>query len=205
MDLKERIVEEASNLFFRRGIKSVTMSDIAMHLGISKRTLYENFKDKEELLGVCLDRDMDEGDQEMKIIIEESENAIDAMMRIYGKHLSDIHNVSKQVFYDLKKYHPQQYKKVENRHKAGVEEFIPLFEKGRDQGLIRDDVNFEILVWILKSQFRMLLENDYFPMEKFGLRELFEAVILGFTRGIATEEGNKVIDDFVRRFKESEA
>ncbi len=55
MELKERIIEETSKLFFQNGIKSMTMSDIASHLGISKRTLYEVFKDKEDLLEECFE------------------------------------------------------------------------------------------------------------------------------------------------------
>jgi len=203
MNVRDRVADEAAKLFFQKGIKSITMSDIARHLGISKRTLYENFKDKEELVGECVDQDLRKGESEMKSLIEESENAIDAMMRIYGKHLSDIYNMNKSVLHDLKKYHPQQYIKVECRQKEGVEEFLPLFEKGMEQGLIRTDVNFEIVLWMLKAQFRMLLENDYLPIDKFSLKDFFEAVILNFTRGIASEKGNKVIDEFVAKLNVS--
>ena len=53
--IKQRIIEEASELFAKMGIKRLTMGDLAKHLGVSKRTIYENFKDKEELLIACID------------------------------------------------------------------------------------------------------------------------------------------------------
>ena len=197
MELKERIVEEAHLLFFQKGIKSITMSDIATHMGISKRTLYEVFKDKEELLEVCIERNIKYGKAEIKKLAEESENVIDALMRIYAKNLNDMHKINKSVIHDLKKYHPLLYKTIECKQKEDTETFIPLFEKGVKQGLIRTDVNYEILIWLLKAQFKMLMEGDFMPIDKYPIEDFVEAIILNFTRGIATPKGNELINEMV--------
>jgi AcrR family transcriptional regulator len=202
MELKERIIEEASRLFFQKGIKSMTMSDIASHLGISKRTLYEVFKDKDELLEACLERSFKHADEEMKKLINDSENVIDAMMRIYAKNLNDRHKLNKSVVHDLRKYHPRIYRNIECKQKEDSDVFIPLFEKGIEQGLLRDDVNSEILMWLLKAQFRMLMEDNFFPTDKYSINKFVEAIILNFTRGIATPEGNKLIDETIKKIKE---
>jgi len=203
MELKERIIEEASKLFFQKGIKSMTMSDIASHLGISKRTLYEVFEDKEELLEACIDSHTKHADQKIKELVNESENVIDAMMRIYAKHLNDRHKLNKSVIHDLRKYHPRLYQNIECRQKEDSNIFIPLFEKGVKQGLLRTDINSEILMWLLKAQFRMLMEDDFFPTDKFSISKFVEAIILNFARGIATPEGNKLIDETIKKLNEA--
>ena len=202
MELKERIIEEASRLFFQNGIKSITMSDIAGYLGISKRTLYEVFNDKEELLEACIDRSSKLADKKMTELVNESENVIDAMMRIYAEHLNDRYRLNKSVVHDLRKYHPRLYHNIEGRQKGDTDIFVPLFEKGVEQGLLKNDIDSEILMWLLKAQFRMLMEDDFFPTGKFSINKFVEAIILNFTRGIATPEGNKLIDETIKKLKE---
>ncbi|MCC8146114.1 MAG: TetR/AcrR family transcriptional regulator [Bacteroidales bacterium] len=204
MDLKERIIKEASNLFFKNGIRSVTMSDIANHMGISKRTLYEVFKDKEHLLEESINAHMHTADEEIEKIVSGSENVIDTMMRIYAKHLNDVHNVNKSVIHDLKKYHPRLYQKIENKQGDGIKTLIPLFQRGVEQKLIRDNINFEICIWLIKSQFRTLMEGDYIPTDKFPINQFVRAIILNFTRGIATTKGNEVIDEMITKLNNSE-
>ncbi len=202
MDLKERIVEEASKLFFHKGIKSITMNDIASHMSISKRTLYEIFNDKEELLAVCVDKSMAQGDCEMEKLIKDSRNVIEAMMNIYAKLLTEIHQVNKSALYDLRKYHPKIYKKIENRQKEDIERFIPYFEKGVEEGLMENDINFGVLLSLLQAQFRMLMEGDFLPTDKYPIEEFIRAIILNFTRGIATPKGDKIITELMTKFDE---
>ncbi|MDR0682244.1 MAG: TetR/AcrR family transcriptional regulator [Dysgonamonadaceae bacterium] len=201
MELRDRIIEEASLLFFNNGIKSMTMSDIANELGISKRTLYEVFHDKEELLEKCIVTHMKKADQEMEALIKNSEDVIDTLMQIYKKHLNDMRNVHKTVIHDLKKYHTQIYKKIECKQKEVTYIFIPLLKKGVEQGLIRNDVNFEILIWLLKSQFKALMADDFIPVDKYSVDEFIRTIILNFIRGIATPLGNEKIDMIVENLK----
>ena len=199
MELKNRIVKEASNLFFHNGIKSITMADIATHLGISKRTLYGVFKDKEELLEECLERNLQIADREGELLLQESQNVIDAMMRVYAKHLNDMHKMNPSVIHDLRKYHPKLYHKIEEKNKNNIDIFIPLFEKGVEQGLMENDINFEVLLWLLKAQFKMLMEGDFIPTNKYPIEEFVRAIILNFTRGIATPKGDRMISEFVHK------
>lgn len=195
MEIKDRIIEEASNLFFKNGIKSITMLDIANYLGISKRTLYENFKDKEELLEYCLKVSIERADKETNDLITQSENVIDALMRVYARSLNENYNINKSVVYDLRKYHPRLYKIIEIKQRENSEIFIPLFEKGVRQGLIRNDINFEVLIWLLKAQFKTLMEGNSIPIEQFQIADFVRAIIFTFLRGIATVSGNQKIDE----------
>jgi AcrR family transcriptional regulator len=203
MELKDRIVESASVLFFQKGIKSLTMSDIANEMGISKRTLYEVFSDKEELLEECIGFHMDKADREIKLMEENAESVVDAVMRMYAKHLKEAKKVNKSMVHDLKKYHPHIYEKVECRQKAGIDTFMPLFQRGREQGLLRNDVNFEIVLWLLKSQFKALIEDEYIPTDKYSADEFIRAIILNFIRGISTSTGNERIDRIMEDLKKN--
>jgi len=203
MDIKERIIENASSLFFQKGVKSITMSDIANELGISKRTLYEVFRDKEDLLDNCIDYHIIKAEKEMNLLADNSEDVIDALMRIYAHSLDEMRMMNPSAMRDLKKYHSQLYKKVEENQRNSVSIFLPLLDKGVKQGLIRDDINFEIILWLVKSQFRAIMSDDYFPSEKFSLNDFIPAIILNFMRGISTSSGIKKVDSIVDKLKET--
>ena len=198
MDLKDRIIHESSTLFFNNGIRSMTMSDIANELGISKRTLYEVFRDKEELLEKCVDFHMSKAEEEMDVLVQSSGDVIDTLMRIYAKHLQDVRDVNKSVMHDLKKYHPNIYKKIESRQHEDVGLFTPLFQTGVSEGLIREDLNHEIMFYLLKAQFKALMDDEFIFTNKFSTDEFIRTIILNFVRGIATPLGVNKIDAIIK-------
>jgi AcrR family transcriptional regulator len=200
MELKERIIENASTLFFRNGIKSITMSDIANEMGISKRTLYEVFRDKEQLLEECLDFHHAKTDKEIEKLINNSKNIIDVLMRLYAKNFHQVLSV-KFLVNDLKKYHAHLYRRIEERRKEDMCNFIPFLKKGVEQGLIRNDINFEILLWLLKIQFNAVLDENTVPTEKYSVNEFVQAIMLNFLRGIATSLGNERIEWLMEYYK----
>ena len=201
MNLKERIIENASDLFLQKGVKSMTMSDIANELGVSKRTLYEVFRDKEDLLENCIWSHLAKVDKAIRTLAENSEDVIDTVMRAYGRYLNETKTINRSVIHDLKKYHSVLYKKVAQKQKENMSLFLPLFEKGIRQGLIRDDINFEIILWLVRSQFRSLMNDDYFPTDKYSVNEFIQVIILNFIRGIATPSGVKKVDDIVEKMR----
>jgi AcrR family transcriptional regulator len=204
MELRERIIENASMLFFRNGIKSMTMSDIANEMGISKRTLYEVFRDKEDLLEECLDFQHAKADIEIKRLTDDSENVIDTLIRLYAQNFHQVFSVSKSLINDLKKYHGHLYRKIEDRRKEGIYDFIPLLKKGVEQGLIRNDINLEIMMWLLKIQFNAVLNESAVPTEKYSINQFVQAITQNFLRGIATPLGNERIDQLMKHYKDYE-
>lgn len=177
------------------------MSDIAKGLGISKRTLYEVFRDKEELLTECLNYHHAKIDREIEQLTRDSENVIDTMIRIYAQKFFQMLDAGKLLINDMKKYYSHIYRKIEQKHNDDVYIFIPLFEKGVDQGLIRGDVNFEVLLWLLKIQFDAVLNEDTIPSGKYSAHQFLQAIIQNFLRGIATPLGNERIDQLMESYK----
>ena len=101
-ELKEKIIEAAGLLFAEHGIKGITMDDIAASFGISKRTLYEVFADKETLLIECIRRDMEQENEYMKQI-SKSCNVLEILLKRYQRSIERYHATSKRFFEDLQK------------------------------------------------------------------------------------------------------
>jgi AcrR family transcriptional regulator len=203
MELRNRIIQEASILFSKKGVRSMTMSDIATTLGISKRTLYEIFHDKEDLLEECINTQIEQANNELESMLDGSEDAIDALMRIYAKQLSDAREFNKSLLHDLRKYYAPIFKKIETQQQKGYYMFIPLLEKGIQQGLIREDSNFEIMIWLIRAQIKALIDDDYIPTDKYPAQEFVRSILLNSIRGMATLEGIKQIDERMEKMKQN--
>ena len=155
LELRERIIDTALNSFATHGIKSITMDDIAAALGISKRTLYEVFSDKETLLMECLLKAQREGDAYVKDVYEKASNVLEVLLKLYQRSIEKFHNTNKKFFEDIKKY-PKVYAELMKRRNRDSEETIAFFKLGIQQGYFRDDVNFTIVNLLVREQLDLL-------------------------------------------------
>jgi TetR/AcrR family transcriptional regulator, cholesterol catabolism regulator len=198
MTTTERIIEQATNLFIRSGIKAITMDDISREAGVSKRTIYENFKDKDDLLRTCLD-DMDKKfSAERERIIEASENIIHSVFGMMKHGIQVMQQVNPLFLEDLKRHHLKVWKEV---YRVNSEfqrtQTLKILRKGINQGLIRQGVNVEIVSTLLMQQLRYMHDKQIFPEEKFPRQLVFENVMINFFRGIATKKGLEMIDQYL--------
>ena len=108
VELRERIITAATEAFTSKGIKSITMDDIAAALGISKRTLYEVFSDKESLLKECILKAQADRDKYLQKIFEQSHNVLEVILAVFQKSIEVFHQTNKRFFEDIKKY-PKVY------------------------------------------------------------------------------------------------
>ncbi len=195
MDTKERIITESLNLFIRYGIKAVTMDTIAEYLGISKRTIYEHFKDKDNLLESCIAYQMNKEEIANRQILEQSDNLIEAFLEHIKRNVAAMNSVSPLFFRDAKKYHSAVFRKMGRQHEHKSNDFIRRYiQEGKKQGYIRKDVNDDIVSILLKEQFRIMGNEDIFPSDKYSKSEVFENIAINFIRGIATEKGLQIIN-----------
>ena len=105
-ELQQRIIKQATRMFLCNGIKSVTMDMIASQLGISKRTLYENFKEKNELLLACLESQEMERRARLEVYFANRKNVIDLLLNVYEDILRFMRNTSPMFFVDMERYYP---------------------------------------------------------------------------------------------------
>src|ERR1700741_4391747 len=136
----ERIILGGEELFLKAGIKSVTMDDIARHLGMSKKTIYQFFKDKDELVTALVKKKLKDDEDQMSAIISQSENVIGEMINMMKCAEDVFSRINPIVIHDLQKYHPDAWREFQ-KFKSGVLEqtLQQLLEKGIKQGYIRPD------------------------------------------------------------------
>ena len=197
-ELKERIIATATEAFTTKGIKSITMDDIAAALGISKRTLYEVFVDKESLLKDCILTVQAERDRYLQEVYEQSHNVLEVILAVFQKSIEMFHKMNKRFFEDIKKY-PKVYNMMKERSESDSEKTMSFFMLGVEQGIFRSDVNFAIVNLLVREQFDVLLNTDV--CNEYSFIEVYESIMFTYIRGISTEKGAKVLEDFISEYR----
>ncbi len=195
MEIKEKILSEAFRLFLRKGIKSVSMDDIAVQLGVSKKTIYKWYQNKDEVVEAALEAYLADMDQDCARYPLEAQNAIDELFSIMSMIRQKLAGVHPSVFYDLQKYHPQAYQLWTN-HKNNVirGQIIDNIKRGISEGLYRTDLNIEIMAQMRLLQTEHLFNPEFFSPEVFDVQQVQLAVLEHFMLGIATLKGHKLIN-----------
>ena len=201
VELRERIILAAVELFTTNGIKSITMDEIAASLGISKRTLYEVFPDKETLLEECILKSQKDGDIFVKGVIETSSNVLEVLLRCYQWSIERFHATNKKFFEDIKKYH-KAYQLMKNNRNRSSEDTVNFFKEGVKQGIFRDDVNFAIINLLVRDQLYLLMNSDI--CNEYSFLEVYESIMFTFLRGISTEKGARVLEDFICEYRKNQ-
>ncbi|GAE19543.1 hypothetical protein JCM6294_2609 [Bacteroides pyogenes DSM 20611 = JCM 6294] len=176
------------------------MDDVAASLGISKRTLYEVFSDKESLLEACVLKKQAEGDCYVEGVYAQSGNVLEVILAVFQRHIEIFHKTNKRFFEDMKKY-PKIYAMVKNRHDNDSEKVLSFFKSGVEQGIFRDDVNFGIVNLLVRSQFDVLLDTDI--CNEYPFIEVYESIMFTYLRGISTEKGAKMLEGFIQEYRKS--
>ena len=201
VELRERIILAAVELFTTNGIKSITMDEIAASLGISKRTLYEVFPDNETLLEECILKSQKDGDIFVKGVIETSSNVLEVLLRCYQWSIERFHATNKKFFEDIKKY-PKAYQLMKNNRNLSSEDTVNFFKEGVKQGIFRDDVNFAIINLLVRDQLDLLMNSDI--CNEYSFLEVYESIMFTFLRGISTEKGARVLEDFICEYRKNQ-
>lgn len=194
IDCKNRIVEEAALLFRTYGIRAVTMDMIASNLGISKRTIYENFRDKDELL-VHVMKCMEEKQKELvEHYLDVSDNVIEALFTLLKLSSDHFRSMSAAFFIDIKKYHHTLLQKGV----CGLPDLsgsMKIVEKGVDTGIFRSDIDREIVNRGMYGIFRLTGDFELFPSGDFSRQAIVKHLYINYLRGISTAEGIRLINE----------
>jgi AcrR family transcriptional regulator len=195
MEIRDRIIVEAAELFKTYGIKSVTMDSLATQLGISKRTIYEVFSDKDELLIGVLKWMTERQKELVKKFLEESENAIVAIFKLLEINLNHFQDMSPAFQADIKKYHHEVLmKKADKCEMPDYRNNIQLIEKGISENFFRKDINPDLVNRCLYSMVRSIMDQDLYPFEQFSRREVVKNGFINYLRGISTFEGLELVN-----------
>jgi AcrR family transcriptional regulator len=199
-----RILVEAEVLFFRYGVKSITMDEIAAHLGISKKTIYQFYKDKKELVYKVIETKMAKQEIEMDAI---AEKAIDPVHEVIltSDYLKNIfQNMNPFLLMEVQKYYPRAYGIFSAyRDKCIFTNIFNNIKKGMASGLYRPGIDVDTIARLRMVCIDAAFNPENFPLAKKNLNELQLQLIEHFLYGICTLKGHKLINKY-KQIKEEE-
>jgi AcrR family transcriptional regulator len=184
------VLVRVRELFYKYGVRSVSMDDICRDLGISKKKLYQLFSSKNELVAKLLELER----ENFKIIFDtynfEGVNAIDILLTVSKELGERFRDISPSMTFDLVKYYPDIYNKhVEDRIDFIFKKIQINLEKGINQGVYRDDLSVELVSRLYIRRLIDLHNPEFFPADKFSFQTLFDVMFDNFIRGIANPKG----------------
>jgi AcrR family transcriptional regulator len=201
-NIKEFILEEAEKLFMKYGTKSITMDDVAKQLGMSKKTIYANFKDKDELVTNLVIKMMHKDECNMEERTQLSENAVDEIFLMMDFLKQMLSNINPIIFYDLQKYHNKAYKIMMDFHQNHIYDHVKIcLERGIKENVFREDINTEILSQARVAQINWIFESDLIRSGKYSLYEVIQELTTHFLFGICTLSGHILINNYTNKVK----
>ena len=195
MDKKKLdIIERSSLIFLKYGIKSVTMDELASQLGMSKKTIYKYFEDKNELINTIIERSLNFEEKMCFKIQGKSENALEALIEISRMVIQRLNNVNPTIFFDLQKHHNEAWQTLE-KHKWNfvLDAVRNNFNRGIEEKLYRDDLNVEIISRLYVSTIDTILNTEVYDWPNFQFQELFKEIMRFQFQGLVNENGRNYL------------
>lgn len=195
MDKKKLdIIERSSLIYLKYGIKSVTMDDLANHLGISKKTIYKYFDDKNDLIVTMIKRTLEFEEKMCFKIQHHTDNALEALIQISRMVIERINNVNPAIFYDLKKHHNEAWKILEDHKWNFVLNAIQKnINRGIEEKWYRDDLNIEIISRLYVATFDTMINTDVYKWPDFQFHDLFKEIMRFKLHGLVNENGKNYL------------
>jgi AcrR family transcriptional regulator len=201
--VREKILQMATEILPRYGIKSVTMDDLAQRLSISKKTIYQHFKDKSTLVEAVVDELFLIQDKQIATIHEKRADAIEEMylISVFIRELCS--SMDPSVVFDLKKYYPKAFDKFqchkEEKMKCSISDNL---KEGVKQGFYRQEINVEILAKLKMMEAEWSFEPENFPPEKYKMVEVQLELFHHFLYGILTPQGLEMLNIYKDKYKQ---
>jgi len=200
----ERILIEAEQLFFRYGVKSITMDEIAMHLGISKKTIYQFYKDKKELVYKVVETRILKQENEMVEIAETAADPVEEILLTSDWLKNIFQNMNPFLLMEVQKYYPRAYGVFQaHRDKCIFANIYNNIKKGIESGLYRSGIDVDTIARLRMVCIDAAFNPEKFPLAKRNLNELQTQLIEHFLYGICTLKGHKLINKY-KQIKEEE-
>lgn len=201
MDIKKKdILDQAHKLFMRLGVKSMTMDEVATQLRVSKKTLYEYFADKNDMVeqvvaGVCKHHRIT-----IDAICAKGLNAIDENFEITNFIVGQIGGVHPSVQFDLQKYHPKAWAILDETERKDIYRCVSgNMRKGIKEGLYREDLDVEVVTRLYTSRMDVTWDGHVFPPDQFNISDVLWKHFEYHIRGIASKKGVDYLEKKVKK------
>lgn len=194
-DQKCNIIKTAGDMFFRLGIRSVSIDDICHELGMSKKTFYVYFESKDELVAQLLHANVAyiAGKMEELLQMRDFRKLVVRLLKHQETEKNDVRRVP-QLVYDLKKYYPQQFAQFQRNCFKTQKEYIRRYlEMGQQAGLVRANLNIELVAGLFaKIHSDAIRDIEEIEGHGYNMHQFGYTVMDVFVRGVLSEEGMKL-------------
>ncbi|MBQ3999097.1 MAG: TetR/AcrR family transcriptional regulator [Paludibacteraceae bacterium] len=197
-DQQVHIIKTAGEMFFRLGIRSVSIDDICRELGMSKKTFYVYFSSKDELIEQLLQANLNyiSGKMEELLALRDFRKLVKVFLKHQEAEKNDVRRVP-QLVYDLKKYYPQQFADFQIKCFETQKGYIMRYlEMGVSQGLVRADLNIELIaVLFAKIHSDAIRDFEIIEAHNHNMHQLAHTAMDVLVRGTLSEEGLKLFNN----------
>lgn len=203
--VQERILEKAEELFKKYGIKSITMDEIAARLGISKKTIYQSFADKNELVLQIFNQHICKSREDCCTAEQQGENAIHEVMLSLETYGDTMQNMNPNVMYDLEKYHPDVFAKfVEFKNQFLHDSILKNIQRGIKEDVYRSDINPEIITRLRLATLLLGMNIELFPPHQFRVDDVELEIVTHFLSGLVTPKGARILKRYLMKIQQKQ-
>ena len=196
--MKESILIKSSDMFLTHGFKSVTMDEIASEMGISKKTIYQHFSNKNSLVEAVSLYLFETISCGIDSIYELDKNPIDELFLIKDFILKNLKDESASPIYQLQKYYPKIHKTLMAKQFEKMDDcVVGNINKGIEQGLFRKELNVDLIVRFYYAGMTSLKDVELFDPTKFGTKLLQTEYLEYHLRGICTQKGVHKLEELL--------
>jgi TetR/AcrR family transcriptional regulator, cholesterol catabolism regulator len=197
MEPQDKILKTSLELFFKFGIKRVTMDDIAKELGMSKKTIYQYYKEKDDLVNQLCIVEMQKQECIFKNIADQSQDPIHEIILISNTMSEMMQHINPIFFLDLQKFHSNAFKEFQKfKDNCAYKDLLRNIKAGKETGVYRSDVDEEFAAKYRLAQIDMLMFGDYFSFDKISFTQAHQLLLDMFVYGICTMKGHKLINEY---------
>ena len=183
-------MDQSIQLFLQYGYKSVTMDDIAKHMGVSKKTIYIHFPTKDELVEQSAVNHLDGIIKKINVISKQSKDPIIELYQIKKEALNHLSSEKNSPQYQLQKYYPSLYSKLKEKEFSALSGlFSNSIQEGIQTGIFRKDIDVDFVVRIFFNGIRGITNIKLFPIEIYKIEDLLLNFSEYHLRALCTHEG----------------
>jgi TetR/AcrR family transcriptional regulator, cholesterol catabolism regulator len=196
-DIKDRILKGAEELFLKYSVRSVSMDDIARHLSISKKTIYQYFADKDEIVTMVAVHHMEKNRVQFDSFKAEAKDAIEEMVRISICLKSDFQKMNPALLFDMHKYHSKAWNVwMEHKQNHVRDSIVRNLKQGIEEGFYRPEINVDIVANARLELIQFAFDDRIYPPSKFSLTDVHLQLFEHFIYGLLTDKGRKVYEKY---------
>lgn len=198
MDINDRILLSAKALFFKFGLKNVTMDDISRDLGVSKKTLYEKYRNKKEIVETITRRFLENHQHEYANLLSQSKDAIDEVLKVLDSFSILFEKLHPRVVFDMQRYYPECWQIFHDyKHDFILAKIVQNLHRGMDEGLFRPTLEVDIIAKMRLEQVQIAIDPLIFPPERFSMKTIHRESMLVYLYGVSTLKGHQLINRYL--------